>query len=67
MLEPLVSQAGQAAGIHQGHCRLVYGVRFNYYSYLCTYDLYGREEWSGRGLGPANKDFFGPCEVASSR
>jgi hypothetical protein len=22
---------------------------------------------SGRGLGPGNRDFFGPCEMASSR
>jgi hypothetical protein len=22
---------------------------------------------SGRGLGPGNQDFFGPCEMASSR
>jgi hypothetical protein len=22
---------------------------------------------NGRGLGPGNRDFFGPCEMASSR
>jgi hypothetical protein len=47
-------------------------------SYLWTYDLYGpvRNAFdagksitraSGRGLGPENQDFFGPCEMASSR
>ncbi len=46
--------------------------------YVCTYDLYGpvRNDFdagasitraSGRGLGPGNRDFFGPCEIASSR
>jgi hypothetical protein len=43
-----------------------------------TYDLYGPVRnvfdagryitWvSGRGLGPGNGDFFGPCEMVSSR
>ncbi len=46
-------------------------------SYLWTYDLYGpiRNAFdagksitraSGRGLGPGNRDFSGPCEMASS-
>ncbi len=46
--------------------------------YLCTYDLYGpvrnaidadrvHYEGNGRGLGPGNWDYFGPCEMASSR
>jgi hypothetical protein len=26
-----------------------------------------RTRASGRGLGPENRDFFGPCEMASSR
>jgi hypothetical protein len=44
--------------------------------YLCTYDLYGPVRnvfdaatyitW-GSGLGPGNGEFFGPCEMASSR
>ncbi len=49
-----------------------------YNSYLRTYDLYvpvcnafdaGKSitRASGRGLGPGNQDFFGPCEMASSR
>jgi len=47
-------------------------------SYLCTYDLYGSvhnvfdafrsiTRASGRGLGPGNREFFGPSEMASSR
>jgi hypothetical protein len=47
-------------------------------SYLWTYDLYcpvhnafdvGKSiTWtSGRGVGPGNQDFFGPCDIASSR
>ncbi len=47
-------------------------------SYLWTYDLYGpiRNTFdagkhitraSGRGLGPENREFFEPCEMASSR
>ncbi len=46
-------------------------------SYLWTYDLYGPVcndfdagksimRASGRGLGPWNQEFFGPCEMASS-
>ncbi len=46
-------------------------------SYLWTYDLYGAvcnafdevksiTRASVRGLGPGNRDFFGPCEKASS-
>ncbi len=49
-----------------------------YNSYLYTYNLYGRvcnlfdacisiTRASGRGLGPGNRDFFGLCEMASSR
>jgi hypothetical protein len=49
----------------------------SYLIYLCTYDLYGpvrhafdagsiHTRASGRGLGPGNRDFFGPCEMASS-
>jgi hypothetical protein len=45
---------------------------------LRTYDFYGPvcnafdagksiTRASGRGLGPGNQDFFGPCEMASSR
>jgi hypothetical protein len=48
------------------------------FNYLCTHDLYdlvrnvfdtGRYiMWAcGRGLGPGNRKFFGPCEMASSR
>ncbi len=44
------------------------------YSYLCTYNLYGplRNVFdacktittaSGRGLGPGNREFFGPCAI----
>jgi hypothetical protein len=47
-------------------------------NYLCTYDLYspvcnvfdaGRYiTWaSGRGLGPGNGEFFGPCEMTSGQ
>jgi hypothetical protein len=49
-------------------------------SYLCTYDLYGpvrnafhvgsihyEGKWEGEGFGPGNRDFFGPCEMASNR
>jgi hypothetical protein len=47
-------------------------------SYLCTYDLYGpvRNVFDackyimraiGRGLGPGKREFFGSCEMASSR
>jgi hypothetical protein len=52
-------------------------------SYLCTYDLKGpvriafdadsihyEGKWEGAGgwgLGPGNRDFFGPCEMASNR
>ncbi len=39
-------------------------------SYFCTYDLMRAASItraSGRGLGPGNRDFFGPCEMASSR
>jgi hypothetical protein len=46
-------------------------------NYLCTYDLYSPVQnvldacisitrGSGRGLGPGIREFFGPCEVASS-
>jgi hypothetical protein len=44
------------------------------------YDLYGpvrnaydegsihyEGKWEGVGLGPGNRDYFGPCEMASSR
>ncbi len=45
-----------------------------YNSYLRTYDLYGTvcnafdagksiTRASGRGLGPGNQEFFGPCEM----
>jgi hypothetical protein len=48
------------------------------YSYLCTYDLYSPvhnvldacisiTRASGRGLGPGNRDFFRPFEMASSQ
>ncbi len=48
-----------------------------YICYLWTYDLYGpvRNTFgaaksitraSGRGLGPGNGDFFGPCEMSST-
>jgi hypothetical protein len=44
------------------------------YSYLLTYDLHGSihnafdagksiTRASGRGFGPGNQDFFGPCEM----
>jgi hypothetical protein len=47
-------------------------------NYLCTYDLYSPVHnvleacisitmASGRGLGPGIRDFFGPCEMASSQ
>ncbi len=47
-------------------------------SYLWTYNLYGPicnaidagksvTRASGRGLCPGNRDFFKPCEMASSR
>jgi hypothetical protein len=47
-------------------------------NYLCTYDLYSPvhnvldacisiTRASGRGLGPGIREFFGPCEMASSR
>jgi hypothetical protein len=48
------------------------------FSYLRTYDLCGPLRTAfgagksitrarGRGMGPGNQDFFGPCETASSR
>ncbi len=48
------------------------------YNYLCTYDLYSPvhnvldtcisiTRASGTGSGPGNLEFFGPCEMASSR
>jgi hypothetical protein len=47
-------------------------------NYFCTYDLYGPVRnvydagryimWaSGRGFGPENREFSGPCEMASNR
>jgi hypothetical protein len=45
-------------------------------TYLCTYDLYSPvhnvldaciSSTSGRELGPGIPEFFGPCEMASSR
>jgi hypothetical protein len=47
-------------------------------NYLCTYDLFGpvrnafdagsiHYEGKWEGVGPGNRDFFGPCEIASSR
>jgi hypothetical protein len=47
-------------------------------NYLCTYDLYSPVHnvldacisitWgSGRGLGPGIPEFFGPCEMGTSR
>jgi hypothetical protein len=57
----------------------VEGAKSNYSnSYLWTYNLYGPirnaidagksiTRASGRGLGPGNRDFFGPCEIALSR
>jgi hypothetical protein len=47
-------------------------------TYLCTYDLHSPvpnvldactsiTRASGRGLGPGILEFFGPCEMASSR
>jgi hypothetical protein len=49
-----------------------------YYNYLCTCDLYSPvhnvldgyiySTWgSGRGLGPGIPEFFGPCEMGTSR
>ncbi len=49
-----------------------------YYNYLCTYDLYvpvgnafdaGSIHYEGNseGLGPGNQEFFGPCDMESSR
>jgi hypothetical protein len=48
------------------------------FNYLCTYDLYipvrnvfgaciSITRASGRGLGPGIREFFAPCEMASSR
>jgi len=48
------------------------------FSYLCTYVLYSPvhnvldacisiTRASGRGWGPGNREFLGPCEMASSR
>ena len=55
-----------------------YTVKQHYYNYLCTCDLYTPvhnvlEAWiyitwgSWRGLGPRIPEFFGPCEMTSSR
>jgi hypothetical protein len=49
----------------------------SYYRYLCTYDLYDTVRnvfdacrsitgASGKGMGPGNRELFGPCEMASS-
>jgi hypothetical protein len=49
-----------------------------YGNYFCTYVLYSPvhnvldaciyiTRASGRGLGPGIREFFGPCEMASSR
>ncbi len=49
---------------------------YGHVNYLCTYDLYGNVRnvfdagryitWaSGKGFGPENEEFFGPCEMAS--
>jgi hypothetical protein len=49
-----------------------------YYSYLCTFNLYGAmsnvfdvcsfiPRASGRGLGPGKRELYGPCEMALSR
>jgi hypothetical protein len=61
---------------------LVYSIRgqnvMSHFNYLCTYDLYSPVhnvldacisimKGSGRGLGPGIIEFFGPCEMASSR
>ncbi len=48
-------------------------VKKKYFSYLCTYDLYGPvrnvvdaciyiTRASGRGLGPGNREFLGPVK-----
>ncbi len=53
-------------------------VRYVSNNYLCTYDLYSPVHnvlnacisimWgSGRGLGPGIPEFFGPCEMGTSR
>ncbi len=49
-----------------------------HFNYLCTYDLYSPvynvldlcisiTRATGRELGPGNREFFGPCELASSQ
>jgi hypothetical protein len=78
-LEPTssVSSGSNKMWIHSKQAQIVARSVLNF-KYLCTYDLYGpvrnalmREAsitWaSGRGLGPGNREFFGPCEMASSR
>ncbi len=37
------------------------------YTALCVMRAASITRASGRGLGPWNRDFFGPCEMASSR
>ncbi len=61
---------------HGGLLALILQLQHN--NYLCTYDLYSPVHnvldacisiirASGRGLGPGIREFFGPCEMASSR
>ncbi len=59
-------------------CVVIHRRKMRQYNYLCTYDLYSPvhnvldaciciTRASGRGLGPGIREFFGPCEMASSR
>ncbi len=67
-------KTGSALGVCIQHFRVL-ALHLNY---LCTYDLYSPvhigldacisiTRTSGRGLGPENWKFFGPCKITSSR
>jgi hypothetical protein len=74
--------AWEVSTLKKSHPGILFIVIRNIYIWLMsprhTYDLYGPMRnvfytcryilrTSGRGLGPGNREFFGPCEMVSSR
>ncbi len=54
----------------------IYGPVIKHSNYLWTYDLHVHNAFdagksitraNGKGLGPGDQDYFGPCKMASSR
>jgi hypothetical protein len=73
-----ISEILDAISQQLGNLKFECIINSEYNNYLCTFDLYSPlrsvldvcisiTRASGRGLGPGIREFFGPCEMASSR